>query len=113
MHSYQTLKLAIQGMIFAKAAEGLSEVMALLREENAPKPLVAILRDSGTRHSFAQLLHRRCVTGPLGEARVAVCLSNPICGNPFQRAERSDGQMKTDTLDAVGLRNAYGMYSRG
>lgn len=33
--------------------------------------------------------------------------SNPIYGNPFQRAEHNNGQMKTDTWDAVGLRSAY------
>lgn len=74
---------------------------------------MAILRDSGTRHYFVRFLHQRRVTGPLGEAGVAVHLSDLICRNPFQRAECSNGQMKTDTLDAVGLRNAYGAYSRG
>jgi len=55
MCSYQTLKFAIQGMILAKAAEGSSEVIALLQEENAPKPLLVVLRDSSTGHCFSQL----------------------------------------------------------
>lgn len=95
-------------MIFAKAAEGSSEVMPVLWEKDAPKLLVAMLTDSGTEHRFAQHLHWR-----LGEVRIAVCVSNPVCGNPFQRAECSNGQTKTDALDAVGLRNVYGTYSRG
>jgi len=112
MCSYQTLKFAIQGMILAKAAEGSSEVIALLQEENAPKPLLVVLRDSSTGHCFSQL-HWQSVKGPLGAAPIAVYLSYSICGNPFQRAERSDGGMKADTLDAVGSRNIYDVYSRG
>lgn len=75
--------------------------------------LAAVPRDSGRRHSSARALHRRRVAEPRGEARGAARLSSPICRNPSQRAERSDGQMKTDTMDAVGLRNAYSACSRG
>lgn len=96
-----TGQCAVQGMIFAKTAEGSSELLAPLQEENEHKPLMAILWE----HGFAWLFHWWCVTGPLGEDCVAVRLSNPVCRNPFQRAECSNGQMKTDTLHAVGLRD--------
>lgn len=100
-------------MIFAKAVEGSSEVIPVLWEKDVPKLLVAIRTYSSTKQCFAQLLHWQRLREHLGEAHIGVCISNPICGNPFQRVECSNGQMKTGTLDAVGLRNVYGTYSRG